>query len=63
MYLTGDFCNWDRKKHKMVRDQFGNWKIELPKGTIPHNTKVKVHLLNEKNQWVDKIPIYIKSTV
>jgi len=49
MYLTGEFCDWDRKKHRLDRDEFGNWSIELPKGTIPHNTKVKVHLLDAKD--------------
>lgn len=32
VYITGDFCNWDRKKHQLTRTDFGNWEIELPKG-------------------------------
>lgn len=30
MYLTGDFCGWEKKKHEMKKDDFGNWTIELP---------------------------------
>jgi 1,4-alpha-glucan branching enzyme len=64
MYLIGDFNNWDRRSHKLTKNEFGTWEIYIPKNPdgsypIPHNSKVKAHILNARDQWVDKIPAWI----
>ena len=51
VYLVGEFNNWDRRSHRLIRDGFGNWDIFLPRnkdGSYPiqHMTAVKLHLLN-----------------
>ncbi|KAJ3373775.1 alpha-1,4-glucan branching enzyme [Allomyces arbusculus] len=42
--LIGEFNDWDRSTHKMKSVGFGVWEVELPAGTIKHNTKVKLHI-------------------
>jgi len=68
MFLIGDFNNWDRKQYPLKRDQYGIWEIFIPKKDdgsypIPHGSKVKAHLLNAKDEWVDKIPAWIHYTI
>jgi len=65
VFLTGDFNNWDRRQHPLKKDAFGNWEIFLPKNKdgsypIPHMSKVKIHLCNAKDEWVDRIPAWIQ---
>ena len=31
IYLIGEFNNWDRRSHRLTRDDFGNWSIFLPR--------------------------------
>lgn len=54
VYLMGDFNNWDRNQHKLIKDQYGTWEIFLPKksdGSYPikHMSKVKLHILDAKD--------------
>ena len=66
--LIGDFNNWDRKQHTLTKDQYGTWEIFIPKNKdgsypIPHNSRVKIHLVNAKGEEVDKIPAWITYAV
>jgi 1,4-alpha-glucan branching enzyme len=64
--LIGDFNNWDRMGHPLVRDQFGVWSLFLPDDKfgdkLVHGSKVKVHVVNEAMK-MDRIPAYIKRVV
>ena len=64
--LIGDFNDWDRMGHPMVRDQFGVWSLFLPDdkfaARLVHGSKVKVHVVNE-NAKTDRIPAYIRRVV
>jgi 1,4-alpha-glucan branching enzyme len=64
--LIGDFNDWDRMGHPMVRDQFGVWSLFLPDdkfaARLVHGSKVKVHVVNE-NALADRIPAYIRRVV
>lgn len=68
VYLTGEFNGWDRRRHRLTPDAFGNWEIRLPfneKGEPPirHESRVKAHVLNANNEWQDKVPVWSKRVV
>lgn len=53
--------SWNRDSHQMIKDEFGVFSITLPKGTIPHNSKVKISLvLPNSGDRAERIPAYIK---
>lgn len=62
--LIGDFNNWDRNAHPMVRDQWGVWSLFLPDdrfgGRLTHGSRVKVHVVAEDGSTQDRIPAYIR---
>ncbi|XP_068646591.1 1,4-alpha-glucan-branching enzyme 1, chloroplastic/amyloplastic-like [Aristolochia californica] len=62
--LVGDFNSWDGSKHKMERNEFGVWTIQIPdidgKPAIPHNSRVKFRFMHGNEIWVDRIPAWIK---
>eukprot|EP00331_Platyophrya_macrostoma_P006580 CAMPEP_0176419752 /NCGR_PEP_ID=MMETSP0127-20121128/8231_1 /TAXON_ID=938130 /ORGANISM="Platyophrya macrostoma, Strain WH" /LENGTH=743 /DNA_ID=CAMNT_0017800283 /DNA_START=1466 /DNA_END=3697 /DNA_ORIENTATION=- len=68
VYLCGDFNKWNQKEFPLKKDSFGNWEIFFPvrsdgSHAIPHNTKVKLYMLNAKDEWVYKIPAWITYAV
>ncbi len=64
--LIGDFNDWDRFGHPLVRDQFGVWSLFLPDDKfadkLVHGSKVKVHVVTETTA-ADRIPAYIRRVV
>ena len=64
VYLFGEFNNWNRKQFKCQKDDFGNHFLQLKKSEvdIKHNSLVKVHVLNDKDIYEDKVPAYITFT-
>jgi 1,4-alpha-glucan branching enzyme len=64
--LIGDFNNWDRMSHPLVRDQFGVWSLFLPDekfgDKLVHGSKLKVHVVTETSS-MDRIPAYIRRVV
>ncbi|WP_026957049.1 alpha-amylase family glycosyl hydrolase [Algoriphagus vanfongensis] len=67
LYLTGDFNLWDRYSHPLKKNRRGDWEIFLPqveyKESFVHGSKVKVHVINEKNEAIDRIPAYIQRVI
>jgi 1,4-alpha-glucan branching enzyme len=65
--LIGDFNDWDRYGHPLVRDEFGVWSLFLPDdkygGKLVHGSKLKVHVVTEKSAPMDRIPAYIKRVI
>ena len=65
--LIGDFNNWDRFDCPLVRDQFGVWSIFLPddkyKDKLVHGSRVKVTVVKESSESVDRIPAYIRRSI
>ena len=57
--LVGDFNGWNGEATPMARDDFGNWSCELPAGTIPHDSRVKIRFFKDGGH-VDRIPAYIR---
>jgi 1,4-alpha-glucan branching enzyme len=65
--VVGDFNNWDRWSNPMVRDEFGVWSLFFPDDQyadkLVHNSKVKVHVVVENSNGMDRIPAYIRRVV
>ena len=65
--MIGDFNQWDRWANPMVRDQFGTWSLFLPDDKfgdrLVSGSKVKVHVVGEQGQGMDRIPAYIRRVV
>lgn len=63
LYLIGDFNGWDRTKHKLERNDKGDWEIFLPykeyKNSFIHGSRVKVNV-QANNGSNDRIPAYIR---
>ncbi|MCF8378161.1 MAG: alpha amylase C-terminal domain-containing protein [Bacteroidales bacterium] len=66
LYLTGDFNNWSKDTHPLVKDNFGIWEIFLSENDYPHaelhQSKIKV-IVNSKMGSHFRIPAYIQRAV
>lgn len=68
IYLVGDFNNWNTKdpNTKCTRDEYGVFTLFLPDQAtgpqIPHNSKVRAHLVLSSNEEVSRIPAWINYT-
>ncbi len=66
LFLTGDFCQWNRGSHPLARKEFGVWEIFLPDrlyaDRLTHASGVKVHVITATG-GSDRIPAYIRRTV
>src|SRR5690606_37534304 len=65
--LIGDFNDWDRYGHPLVRDQFGIWSLFLPDDKfakrLVHGSLVKVAVVDMLGQVMDRIPAYIRRAI
>ena len=61
--LIGDFNDWNRGGHPLVRDEFGVWSIFLPDevygSRLRHRSRLKVHV-GSAAAGADRIPAYIR---
>ena len=58
--LVGDFNDWDRESHPMVKDQWGKWHLFIPgRKTIPHGSKVKISMCKSNGERIERIPAWI----
>lgn len=68
IYLIGEYNNWDYRdqRAKCTRDQFGIHTLYIPDSingpVIPHNSKVRAHLILYDNSEVSRIPAWITYT-
>ncbi len=64
--LIGDFNDWDRFAHPLVRDEYGVWSLFLPDEDfakkLVHASRLKVHVISEQNR-TDRIPAYIRRVI
>ena len=63
MYLTGEFCNWDRHAHPMEKKDGGVFELFLP-GTdaLKHGQQIMTVVVHN-GQELDRIPLYAKRVV
>jgi len=67
-YLMGDFNDWNTNSHAMQKNDFGVFELNLPDNAdgspaIPHGSRVKIHMMTEGGEWIDRIPAWIKMAV
>ncbi len=60
MYLTGDFCGWDRHAHPMTKLENGVFELFLPgRDALQDGQKVMTVVVHD-GQELDRIPLYAK---
>ncbi|MBC3796166.1 alpha-amylase family glycosyl hydrolase [Acetobacterium tundrae] len=63
LFLIGDFNNWDRTSHQLVKKENGVWEIFIPgKESLKHESRVKVYVIHN-GHGRDRIPLYINRAV
>lgn len=64
--LTGDFNQWDRNSHPLLRDEFGIWSTFLSDeryaDKLTHGSGVKLHVRSQSG-GNDRLPAYIRRVV
>ncbi|CCM04879.1 uncharacterized protein FIBRA_07073 [Fibroporia radiculosa] len=63
--LIGEFNNWNRISHPMVKDSFGVWEITVPPKApgicaIPHDSKLKISMITLSGERIERLPAWIK---
>jgi 1,4-alpha-glucan branching enzyme len=58
--LIGDFNGWDRNATPMKRNDFGVWEVIVPANTIPHNSKLKISMVTQSGERIERLPAWIK---
>lgn len=56
--LTGEFNNWNRNSHSLVKNEDGIWEVFVPQSELKEGDMIKVHI-EAKNGLNDRIPAYI----
>ncbi|KAM6496062.1 Glycoside hydrolase superfamily [Amanita muscaria] len=64
-YLIGDFNEWNRTSHPMIKDQYGIWTIVLPPVgpgvcAIPHDSKIKISMVLPSGERIERLPAWIR---
>ncbi|EEB95057.1 hypothetical protein MPER_06035, partial [Moniliophthora perniciosa FA553] len=64
-YFIGEFNDWNRTSHPMIRDNFGVWEITVtPKSpgvcAIPHDSKIKISMVLPSGERIERLPAWIK---
>ena len=63
IYLTGDFCNWDRHAWPMEKKENGVFELFLPgRDTLQNGQRVMAVVVHD-GQELDRIPLYAKYVV
>ncbi len=63
VYLTGDFCGWDRSAHPMKKLKNGVFELYLPgKNALQNGMKV-LTLVHKDGQVLERIPLYATHVV
>ena len=63
LYLTGDFCNWDRYAHPMKKAENGVFELFLPgEDALPEGSTVMT-VVQSGGQELERIPLYATSVL
>ena len=63
VYLTGDFCNWERKKYPLKRLENGVFELFLPgKDTLKDGMQVQTVVVSGGRE-LERIPLYARRVV
>ena len=58
VYLTGDFCRWDRYAHPLEKRDSGVWELFLPADVLTQGSRVMAVVVNADKE-MERIPLYI----
>ena len=58
LYLTGDFCGWDRKAFPMERKENGVFELFLPGADTLRNGMRVMTIVESHGRGLDRIPLY-----
>ena len=61
--LIGDFNQWNRDSHPLVKKDNGIWELILPKDELEHTDKVKLHIHGADDSRLDRLPATITRAV
>eukprot|EP00903_Cladosiphon_okamuranus_P003604 g3602.t1 len=61
--LIGDFNQWDREAHALVKMENGIWETTLPAETLSHGARVKLHIHGADDSRRDRLPATIQRAV
>ncbi|KAK2466060.1 hypothetical protein APHAL10511_001702 [Amanita phalloides] len=64
-FLIGEFNEWNRTSHPMVRDDFGVWSIVISPVkpgicAIPHDSKIKISMILPSGERIERVPAWIR---
>ena len=63
VFLTGDFCNWDRYAYQMERRDGGVWELYLPgRDALQHGQRVMT-IIQTQGRELERVPLYIHRMV
>ena len=62
LYLTGDFCNWQRYAYPLTPLKNGIWELFLPGDTLKHGDTVQT-LVVSGGKELERIPLYANYVV
>ncbi len=62
LYLTGDFCGWEREAFPMQRQENGVFSLTLPLDALCDGTRVMT-LVHRQGRVLERIPLYINRVI
>ena len=62
VYLTGDFCHWDKTAYPMKQLENGVFELFLPGDTLRHGMTVMT-VVNHRGHLLERIPLYANYVV
>ncbi len=63
MYLTGDFCGWDRYAHPMQKKENGVFELFLPGEDALPDGSIVMAIVVRQGQELERIPLYANRVV
>ena len=58
VYLTGDFCNWDRRRYPLTKLPNGVWELFLPGADALQEGQTVLTLIIKDGRELERIPLY-----
>ena len=63
LYLTGDFCNWDRRAYPMTKLENGAFELFIPGVDTLQDGMLVMTVVVRGGQEMDRIPLYAKRVI
>ncbi len=63
LFLTGDFCNWDRHAYPMEKQDGGVWELFLPGKDALKNGEKVLTVVQHGDRELERIPLYATRVV